>query len=204
MADAETRVVGHRDRRALLAEDLLQVARPLAETRLDDDVGAELQFRDVFREVVAGRFQRDGVDRNLLTLVLLRRAADDEHVDGFDDLAAAERGCGTAGDQLRLVGVVVEHLPDTVDVRLGERPRDALGDTVTDGVGVADPLPFDDLHFLVLDCPSVDFLDPDVPLAHWTGFGRPPAITCEKKSVPEDNYGLSPATHSASPSTIPR
>jgi len=43
VADAETRVVSHRDAHFVLAEDLLQIAAALAEFHVDDDVLADGQ-----------------------------------------------------------------------------------------------------------------------------------------------------------------
>jgi len=152
VADAEGGVVGHRHLLGLLAEHVLEVARPLAELHVDDHIGTVLQLRDRLREVVAGGRERGRVDRELLAFVLLRGAPDDEHVERLDaSPPPPPYGGGAAGDQLRLVGVVVKHLPDAVQVELRERPRHRLRDTVADRIRVSDTLPLDDLDLLVLD-----------------------------------------------------
>lgn len=178
VADAVARVVGHRDGHLVFAEDLLEVATALAELDVDDDVLAELELRDRLRQVVAGSPQRDGLGGDGLALVALGRAADDQEIDGIDDLAAAEGGRGPAGDELRLVGVEVQHFSHAVDVLAGQRAGDGLGDPVTDRIGMADPLSLDDFDFLVFHCLTVDRLDPNVPLAHYRGLAERRSITC--------------------------
>jgi len=127
---------------------------------------------DRLREVVAGGRERGRVDRELLAFVLLRGAPDDEHVERLDDLAAAVRGGGAAGDQLRLVGVVVKHLPDAVQVELRERPRHRLRDTVADRIRVSDTLPLDDLDLLVLDRSTIEAANLNVPVHYVSVLGR--------------------------------
>jgi len=91
---------------------------PLAETNVDDDVGPVLERRERLGEILARSGERPRVDGELLSVVLFRGPADDEDVDRFDDLTAPERRCGPSRDELRLVGVVVEDLPDAVEVQL--------------------------------------------------------------------------------------
>jgi len=122
VADAETRVVSHRDAHFVLAEDLLQIAAALAEFHVDDDVLADGQLGNVLLEVLAGGPQRDGLGGDRLALVMFGRATDDQQVDGVDDFAAAEGGCCLAGDELRLVGVEMEHFADSVEILACERP----------------------------------------------------------------------------------
>ncbi len=126
VADAETRVVGHRNAHFVLPEDFLQVAASLAEFDVDYDVLADGQLRDVFLEVLPCRPQGDGFGGDRLALVVFGRAADDQQIDRVDDLAAAEGGRCLAGDELRLVGVEVQYFADAIQVLACERPRDAL------------------------------------------------------------------------------
>ncbi len=174
MSDPVGGVVGHRNFDAVLAEDALEVARPLTEFHVDDHVRPEIELRRDRREVVSCGRQCGVLDGELLAVVRLRRPADDQQVDWLDHLAAAERRRGVAGDQLCLVGVVVEHLPDAVEVELRQRARDGLCDPVTERVRVADPLPFDDLDVLVLDCTAIQLRDAYVP--HYPHGGEPAVL----------------------------
>jgi hypothetical protein len=112
--DPKGGVVRHRHLLCVLAEDVLEVSRSLAEPDVDDNLGAVLECRHRLREVLAGGRERRGVDRELAAVVFFRGAANDQDVDRLDHLAAAERRGSAARDQLRLVGVVVEDLADAV------------------------------------------------------------------------------------------
>ncbi|AHZ21206.1 hypothetical protein BM92_00415 [Haloferax mediterranei ATCC 33500] len=178
VADAETRVVRHRDLLGLLAEDVLQVAGAFAEFHVDDDVRANVESGDVLVEVLAGGAECGRVDGNLLPIVLFRRTADNEEIDWFDNLAAAKGGCRGTSNELRLVRVVVENLSDTVEIEIRECPGDAFGDTVTDGVRVPDSLPFDNFDLLVLDRALVGGFEADVSVGHCRVYPAGGSITC--------------------------
>ena len=118
VADAKRGVVGHRDGRAILAEDLLEVARSLAEFDIDDHVGAVFEFGDRLSQVLAGGHKCRRVDGQLLAVVLFSCTTDTQNIDRLDDLAAAESGGSPSGDELGFVGVVVQYFPHAVQIQL--------------------------------------------------------------------------------------
>lgn len=178
MTDAETRVVCHRNGDFVLAEDILQVTTPLAKFHVDDDVLTDGQVRDRLLEVFAGGPECDGLGRKHLALVAFGGAADDQQIDGIDDFAAAEGGCGLASDELRFVRIEVKHLADPIQILACQRASDALCDAVTDRVGMPDSFSLNDFDFLIFDCLTVDWLDPNVPLAHYRVLADRGSITC--------------------------
>jgi hypothetical protein len=191
VADAEGGVVRHRELLALVAEHLLEVAGALAEFDVDDHVRPELDLREVFREVIAGRPERDGLRRDLRSPVALGRAAGDEEVDWLDDFATPEGGRGRPRDQLRLVRVVVEYLPHPVDVLACERLRNRLRDAVADGVRMTETLPLDDLDLLVLHRAADHRLDANVALGHYSDFPGAAPITYGNRRGRSDYSGAS-------------
>lgn len=169
--DAEGGVVGQVVRRLV---DAGEVVGPHAELGVEDDVGVQVEERVLPPQHFPDAPEGGGLDREECLPALLvddgGGAAVHEDVDRLDDAAAAELRAGAAGDDLGLVGVVVEDVADLALVHPAEGLGDGLGDVVGHGVGVADPLPLDDLDLPHRHGDLVDPVDVDVLLLRSHGI----------------------------------
>lgn len=159
VADAEGGVVGAGD---LPLEDVLEVGGAGPDPAVEDDVVADVDVAEDASYVLLRRPPRDDVDGDLLLFEEPRSPPGEEDVYRLDDLAAAEGGAGPAGDDLGLVGVVVEDRADPTLVLVAEGAADRLRQAVGDAVGVADPLPLHKLDHLLFDWLLAQLLDLDI------------------------------------------
>jgi len=129
VAGADAGVVRPSD--ASLVEQRFEVGRGLPDTTVElDRVGRE--FVEVVVDVLPRGVERESVDRDSVPVDGLRRPSAEQDVDGLDDFAAPEGGVRRPGDQLHLVGVVVEDPAELVEVVSREPPGDGLCDPVTE------------------------------------------------------------------------
>jgi len=114
VSDAEGGVVCVGNRTVAEVEDVAQVRRAFAHAAVDDDFGLGVDVFERVAYVLARGLDGYGVGGYGFALELLRRASDNEYVDGLYDVSAAELWVRPSCHQLRLVRVVVQYSSEAV------------------------------------------------------------------------------------------
>ena len=163
VSDTERGIIGENSRGLV---DSCEVIGSHSDLRIEDYLGVNIEVGECLLKVLAGCSECCGLAGKVLDelSVVDERGgpSDQKHVNGIDDVSAAEFGCcGTCGE-LCLVGVVMEDVSDLLDVHLTKSLGNFLSESVCDRVGVSYSLPLDDLDFFHRGGDLVETLDINV------------------------------------------
>jgi hypothetical protein len=130
-------------------EDIPQVRGSGPEAAVNDDIAVEVQLREDLVKIFVCCLNSNSIGRDRDAVELAGGTAIEKHIDRAYHLPATELRAGLSGYYFALVGVVVEHIPEFVEVGLAECLADRFGNPIGEAVRVAKAFAFNKFDTLL-------------------------------------------------------
>jgi hypothetical protein len=164
MAHPKGRIIGTWCSPLAGLEDIPEIGGSGPQSAVDRDIALKIEVGKGSPEVLSRRLQSDCISGNIDAIELPGSAAIDKHINRPDDFPPSVFWYRFAGNDLTLVGIMVEHRATFFKICKGQSPTDGLRNPVGKTIGMAQAFPLDKLNPLSFERNLMQRLNSDISL----------------------------------------